>query len=508
MDTQNLNPNQDEFLWTVEDLINRLNLPHPNPTEQLRRRLDSLDLLQKMGSPANAAIPTLLPLHFNADPFELRQAALDTIRCINPNWLQDESLHSELIPFLLKQLSKDANQARKAEDFLVKIGTAAQRPLLRLIQPDSGADAFSRANAILTLSKSKPQIPELLPILQQLIPKASTEAELKACAEALGALEETSDEQIQALLELLRHNVSWVKEKALLALGKVQEGNLDLAILPLVELFTHEDTQIRNLAVDALARNKNSGALRDLLRFLLNHNGQASSHDMKKILEDLSFWLQHNRLESFRMEESQFRSNFSWQQIQLERSLQKPIYLLEAVLNLCKRIQFADSSIYTDLLNILQKYEQLNIRLACVGILAMIPAKRAQTIPVLVELLNTDSKVLRDALLQTLNALDPQWFKAPAMEAYLQNFLQDINGLQEKNQAIELLSALGPESGSLLVTHLEQAKDRLAQEAIVEVLNAMNTDLKGAMVALERIKGKLSNRVVIEGVEKLMRRWG
>lgn len=445
----------DSKLVDIPFLVEQLDYIGQKPEEQLKKRLEAIEQIKRMGNKAYSAIPALIKKSLSK-VLEERKSAIEALETIDPKWPENEAAEAA-VPFLIHKLDKDRLIANRAKRALILIGEATAPLLSKKLASREQVDPYFTANVLDILSRIRPKINGLLPPINQILLESEANFLLEAAAEAICRLEEWSDETLQGLSRLVKNEDAAVREKALEALDKIDS---EAGVAPMLRCLSDPNKNVREKAIETLSR-KTSPAASEFYEAVVKNKGALKGED--------------------------------W----------KPELLLQSVLKILSDQQFSGGGLTEVLLEVYRKSYKVSMLRACLEVLSNISRDSAIIIPVLVRSLNADSEVQRKTCIEALNKLDPQWIERPVSIEAIKHFIEKLDSAQKLVSKNALIS-IGEPAIPFLSAYLEKTENRVIRQTIIEILKEFGSRAKTTLPVLRRVKEKSDNAHTLTAINELI----
>jgi hypothetical protein len=487
----------------LDFLIKRLNYVSQDPKDQEEKRRQAMLGLQQLGKDAEKAIPNLAMKLF-AERLQERQLAQQTLETIAPDWEQGART-KDILPFLVKQLRKGAPVDEKAARILIKVGPPAASAILDVLDLDSGDDHFFQANCLRVLSRIEPPDPALSAIVAKVLENSDAPLLLEGAADSVYHMGGPDEQTLPPLWKLLEHKNTGIRSKTLKAFSRATV--LDDAMLPiLLRCLSDENEEVRKEAVQTL-RGYHSEQAMDFYIGVVKKRGDFTVEDLRIAFDRIWFVFSNSSVESFRRDHRHYVNNLSWHALEFQRELNRPVYLLGAVLSVLEASPSIPPDIADDLIFIFEMHPDDNIRAACLSLLAKCPERAELVVPFLYQNLNHPSERVRGKTVEAFNTLNPDWMNTPASQAYITGLINDMVASGKQLASKNALSSLGGPVVPILAAHLEQSERSVIQQAILEVLDTLGVSAEISLPVLLHLKETCTNTRTLAAIHTLIRKW-
>lgn len=248
---------------SVKDLVLALD------AERYDKRVDAALQLRWIGAEAASAMPALMKRATSDNSEEVRTAAIEAIKAISPDRLE------ELVPTLTKQLQEEPQLARatlgrmgpvatpawivalkhgqdhQREDaaiVLAKLGKQAASAVTALVEAATSDDRDRvRVAAVRALAEIAPDsLAEVVDSLEKQVLSQDRQAGL-----GFATLQAVGPKSVPVLVKAFEVGNSWTQQEACAALGEIDPLN-DAVVHALIKALRAEDEQVRKAAASAL----------------------------------------------------------------------------------------------------------------------------------------------------------------------------------------------------------------------------------------------------------------
>lgn len=482
--------------------VSDLQYVHKDPEQMLRRRLQAYDRLAESWELAQKAIPELIRKQFLENDRE-RQKAVETLERIDPEW-QRNRYAEEAILYLLSKLNKERREVNHAVNLLIRIGPAVHTPLMALLNNPDKADPMVHAYGLRVLYKSGANVEPIRAFILGALAENKSMLLVEACLEALQTAAFRDEQFANAIVPFLANPDPKVRRKAVSALKSCAREEA-AAVPMLLRPLTDKEESVRYEAIQWLS-GMGTPYVDEIMLQIVEQKGELREQDWSALIERFLFFMGRNVIESYRINPAQYWNNVSWQRLELHEQLEKQERMLASALHILSDRRYRHPSLPEMLSGIYRDAEKPEIRNQAIRLMGCQQDDGDQVMTFLVSCLGSAYAEHQKTAAEALTELDPDWISHPIAPKELAAIIERLDG-RERDAAQSALLTVGALAAPLLIDYLMKTNNRVLQEAIVGVLDklesAPNMSLRNLQAVLEITQNAHVRNALVQLIGKL-----